>query len=354
MIKTRLVLLVLAAVLLPGTAPAQQAAPNPDPPAAESQTEQKPTEPAIEQLQAKVIEVEGDVSHAPVGTSVLDAKAWTPVKVDDELPPDTQVRTGFRSHMTFRFGDDTVVMIERVSLASIDQYYKEAIGKTIRMGLGYGAVRGGSTETALRTDFIVDSPVATLSKRGTEGWRMAVEPYTGRFNVSLAVSGLVEAVSRATGQSRLVAPGEYASFENIGSMWVKQELFDRTVMFVAEESLTLEDLDFVAEHATGLGVLAPGGGAEMMALSGRDAAEFILDMIDKRRPGGRPDTMMIQGRAINRPEGNFGIGSTFSILTERKSRQAGRDIIPRAWKLTRRDYSQWRQSKAALSRRPSQ
>ena len=69
-------------------------------------------------------------------------------------------------------------------------------------------------EGKLRSDVVVDSTVATLAKRGTEGWQMRVEPMTGRFKISLAEYGLVDAVSklRAAGRmSRTVRPGEYVT-----------------------------------------------------------------------------------------------------------------------------------------------
>ena len=106
-------------------------------------------------LQAKVVEVVGDVKTAPVGTSPLDAKAWKPVKADDKLSAGTLIRTGIRSRLILQFGDDTVISVKRVTLASIDAFYKTKTTKTTRLGLGYGAVRGGTTECRLRSDMVI-------------------------------------------------------------------------------------------------------------------------------------------------------------------------------------------------------
>ena len=47
-----------------------------------------------------------------------------------------------------------------------------ADAKVLRMGLGHGAVRGGVAETTLRSDLSIETPTATLSKRGTIGFRI--------------------------------------------------------------------------------------------------------------------------------------------------------------------------------------
>ncbi|MHC4066497.1 MAG: hypothetical protein ACYSUI_18630, partial [Planctomycetota bacterium] len=87
-------------------------------------------------LTAKVIEVVGDVKNAPVGTSPLKAEAWQPVHLDDELGGGTLIRSGLRSHVTLLFGDDMVVQVNRITLASISACYKTKTQQTIRLGLG--------------------------------------------------------------------------------------------------------------------------------------------------------------------------------------------------------------------------
>lgn len=272
-----------------------------------------PTTQPVAELKAKVVEVSGDVKAAPLGAKVLDAEAWKAVDANDELTSGTQIRTGLRSYVVLLFGDDTVVSVRRATLASIDQFYRDATTQTIRLGLGYGAVRGGTTEGELRSDVIVNSPVATLAKRGTEGWEMEVAPYTHEWRISLSRQGLVQALQRATGQRRLVRPGEYADNLNIATLWVKQSMFDRAVKFVPAGALTRSDVDFSTQITGGLATVAPGAGAEALQFSGRAAAEGQGPVLgpDVRaeldRLLERLGLLVIEPGRIRRPEGHFGV-----------------------------------------------
>ena len=304
-------MVICLALIAPAAARQDQAKPK------ATKNEQEKTTP----LQAKVVEVVGDVKTAPVGTSPLDAKAWKPVKADDKLSAGTLIRTGLRSRLVLQFGDDTIISVKRVTLASIDAFYKTKTTKTTRLGLGYGAVRGGSTEGRLRSDLVIDSTVATLAKRGTEGFEMTVEPYTGRFAISLAREGLVEALQKATGQRRLVRPGEYANDMNIAKMWIRQDQFDRHVRFFAAESVTTADLDFSVANATGYGSIAPGAGNQTMNLAGRAERQLVADQVIeqmRRLPIDSrfrlPDLVVVEQRPLRRAEGDFGVADTVRIL----------------------------------------
>ena len=212
-----------------------------------------------------------------------------------------------------------MVMIKRSTLASISQFYREANTETIRLGLGYGAVRGGTTEGTVRSDFVVDSTVATLAKRGTEGWEFWVEPYTGRWRVALAESGLLEAIEKATLQRRLVRPGEYADQANIGSMWIKQDIFNRTVQFYQANTITEADLDWNLRNPTGYGVLGPGQGTEARTVAGRPSTSPI-PTVDRGGLSSQAGVLGVAALAalrptvVARPEGDFGLGRTFKVL----------------------------------------
>ncbi|MHC4089284.1 MAG: FecR family protein [Planctomycetota bacterium] len=274
-------------------------------------------------LTAKVIEVVGDVKNAPVGTSPLKAEAWQPVHLDDELGGGTLIRSGLRSHVTLLFGDDMVVQVNRITLASISACYKTKTQQTIRLGLGYGAIRGGAAEGELRSDLVIDSTVATMAKRGTEGFEMAVEAQTGRYRISLAEHGLVEALQKHTGQRRLVRPGEYATEVNIANMWMRQAKFDRLVHLVESESLTPADLEFTITHARGMASVGPGAGASLVGLAGRTpraaanipgrAAMASLPFLSSQLPG----IAVVERRALRRPEGDFGVNNGVRVLVPR-------------------------------------
>jgi len=300
-------------------------------PAARPPATTQPTTPAAEPvtaLKARVIETAGTVAWAPVGTDVLDAAAWKPVQMHDEFGGGVQIRTGLRSHVTLQFGDDTVVSVRRATLASIDQFYRTQEAKSVRLGLGYGAIRGGTTEGELRSDLTVESPVATLAKRGTEGWEIFVEPYTGGWRISLARTGLVEALERATGQRRLVHPGEYANARNIAQAWINQALFDRVVRFVSADMLTQAEVDFTTQGRGGTAPVSLDGAADLLDFAGRTPPsthaasnrEVLQSAARMAALSSRFDTVLVTPR----PEGNFGVAPVQFLIDARAQRRLHR------------------------------
>lgn len=274
-----------------------------------------PAQQAEQALPAIVSEVGGSVEWAAPGVSVLAKDGWTAVKAGDRLEPGVQLRTGLRSHVNLQFGQTTFISVRSATHANIEQFYRSATAEHVRMGLGYGTVRGGSTEGEIRSDVMIDSTVATLAKRGTEGWQMEVEPVTGRFNISLAEYGLVEAIQKLGNDqrfSKLVRPGEYANENNIANLWVKQDIFNRTVTFFEAENVTVSDAEFDAQNnMRGYAVVAPGGGTATSALTGRTNAALAMQQMG----GGQelPPTVILEPGAVGRPEGNFGTGGTFRV-----------------------------------------
>jgi len=262
---------------------------------------------------AVVIEVAGPVEWSLPGVSPLVDEGWIPVRLNDTYESGTQIRTGLRAHVNLKFGETTVVSIRSVTHASIDQFYRSATTETVRVGLAYGTVRGGSTEGPIKADVEVDSTVATLSKRGTEGWQMWVEPTTNRFRVSLAERGLVEAIQRlapGAARSKSVRPGEYVTQDNIANLWIAQARFDRNVQFYPAETVTVADARFANRNTGGVGVVAPGAGASLYDYAGRSAAAAIGSGL----PRTVPSTLVFQRVPLRRPEGNFGTGTTFRVL----------------------------------------
>ncbi len=276
---------------------------------------------------AVVIDVVGDAAWAPAGVSVLDDEGWTPIEVDQTLPPSTQIRTGIRSHVNLWFGEVTFVSVRSASYVWIDEFYRTETTETVRIGLGYGTVRGGSTEGEVHSDVVVDSPQATLAKRGTDGWQMTVEAGTGRFHISLARHGLVEAFRKLAGdrsRSKLVRPGEYATVDNIANLWIDQAIFDRNVSFCVVEALTTADSGFAADNTGGYGVVAPGAGSATADLAGRTNSGWTMAQIAANFPttplpqasGGQsqpPSTVVFL--PIKRPEGNFGTPEAYRTQT---------------------------------------
>ena len=215
----------------------------------------RPAEEKAEQLKARVVSVAGAASWAPAAASPTDKQAWKAVQIGDEYDAGTQIKTSLRSAVVLTFGDDTVVKIERMTLASIDQFHKSATTKTTRLGLGYGAVRAGVAEGAMRSDFAVDSPVATLSKRGTDGIYFYREPRTGRFVISLARAGELEILHRIRQQLRLLRRGENVTQRLLD--FILRSQLDRNFNFFTG-GLTDTELRFEMRNTTGLSILNPG------------------------------------------------------------------------------------------------
>lgn len=299
-----------------------------------------------ERLDAVVLEVHGHVKRAPVGVSPADKAGWTPVRVGDRLPPGTQIKTGaVRSDVVLRFGDDTVIQVRKMTLASIEDFLRDPTGQTVRLNLGYGAVRGGSVESELRSDLVVDSTVATLAKRGTEGLGMEVEPSSMFFEARLTRSGFLSLLSRLAADRREIRPGEYANADNIGKLPIEQKLLDLKVRFYSDESTTEGEASFASRNTTGNAVLSPGSGTEAGANGLQSDASFVTGVITRRNP---PQPSLIPPppppglSGLNRPEGDFGVPDTFSgvlgdVLPFLRTAQPARIAAPRpgAWTASR-------------------
>jgi len=282
-----------------------------------------------EELQARVIQVAGSVKKAPLGVGPTEA-GWEPVQLDDLLSSGMQIKTGFRSSVVLEFGPDTVVQIRKATLASIDDFYKSATEKNILLGLGYGTVRGGSTEADLRTDVVVDSTVATLAKRGTEGWQMAVDPSTNRFRISLARAGLVEAFVKATQDRRIIRPNEYADNKNIKVLWVNQDIFNRQVSFYEGASVTPAESQFAAENPGGTGVVSPDA-AQSTQITKRIDPSFVAQQQGLTEAASTGRTTIIPPPLFRiRPEGDFGLrptfGGLFGLLDSPSAKHRGGDV----------------------------
>jgi hypothetical protein len=271
---------------------------------------QDPAGASPEKIEAVVIDVRGSVKQAPAGVSPTD-KGWTEVKLNDKLGAGVQIKTSFRSHVTLRFGDLTVVSVRRATLASIDAFRRSQTEDTIRIGLGYGAIRGGSAEGERRTDLVVDTTVATLAKRGTWGWQIKVDPSTLDFEVTLSRSGLIDALDKLRPQSRELRPGEYVNPSNVMNMWVNQDLFDREVRIYAAEGVSYAERLSTASHRTGVTALGPAASTELREFARYDHPEFIT----QNRPD--PAFIMFPPTALPfviRSEGDFGVRATFRAL----------------------------------------
>lgn len=273
----------------------------------------------------QVFEVRGDAKWG-VGTNLkADSETgWRTVRVGDKYPRETQIRTGLRTKVKLVMvpaKPATIVMVEPLTLASIDELLQRDGKAVTRLGLAYGAIRAGVAEGELRNDLQIRAPVATLSKRGTWGFRLYAERGTGRWEMSLSERGLVEAIQNLTGQRRFITPGQ--TINQFMSHWIEAVHFTQQLTVHDPFGIKGADLLFNLNNGTGLGVLLFGGNGTIGVLN--TVGNFRIEHLDLT-PGGQNNnqssnqnasslrlSQAIQNRAQNRgpfrrPDGDFGVG----------------------------------------------
>lgn len=309
----------LLLILLAGLAPAQTPPAAAPPAASSAPTDRRP-------VLAKVIEVRGDVQYAPIGSN-----DWKPCQLNDEYGDQIKVRTGLRSAIKFQIGQEppfTALIVESVGLVSLSELYKTEQTKRVRIGVGHGKIRAGVAEGGLKSEFTVDSPVATLSKRGTWDFGLAYERGTDRFEVFLLDSGLVDALHHLSGKSLEVLPGQAVT--EAMRAWLDE--------VQVRENVAVADL-FGQEHMqvafntldnSGLGVLGPGSGrAPLLNLSSGFAQQSFAQTLQTQLaqqgaqfpPLALPGTPPPAAGPNFRPEGFFGTGRGDELLEVTLDRQ---------------------------------
>lgn len=250
---------------------------------------------------ARVIEVHGDVKHAPLGS-----QDYQLCKLDDEYPAGTKIITGVRSSIKLQIGDEepyTCMLLEAVGKTVLSEAHKTKDTKRVRVGVGYGRIRAGVAEGGLKSDFTVDSPVATLSKRGTWGFTLFFERDTDFFEIGLTDRGLIDVINKLTDERRRLNPRELVT--SAMRIWLSQSIFERNV--AVPDILGQGDIEvaFNRIQQSGLGVLAPGGGqGPLLNLSTEQARGNFANLVQQVLPAGG---VQLEGNPL-RAEGFFGTG----------------------------------------------
>ena len=285
-------------------------------------------------IMAKVIELHGDVRYAP-----LKGK-YRPCKLGDTYPAGTKIITGVRSSIKFQIGEEepyTCLLIDAVGKTVISEAWKDQTTKKVRVGVGYGRIRAGVAEGGLKSDFTVDSPVATLSKRGTWGFSLYYERDSDYFEIGLADRGLVEAIDKLRNQRRAVRPREFVTAAM--RMWLDQAQFQRNVPIpdmLGQGDITVA---FNRIKQAGVGVVGPGEGPRVLLNLSNASARDRFARLARRHllpPPGAPP----RNRNQIRPEGLFGTGrgdelvqimiDQASPLVQRGMARPGRYLFRRA------------------------
>ncbi|HON67981.1 MAG TPA: hypothetical protein PLS23_15950, partial [Phycisphaerae bacterium] len=254
-----------------------------------------------------VLRVVGNVQYALPDPDGQPGE-FQPVREGDRLPAGAIIQTRLRSKVMLAFGPDTVVLIDRVTMASIDQFHRTGDTKKVQLGLGHGLISAAAVEGTLRSDMTISSPVATLSKRGTMDFGMRYEPGTGRYIVFLNEEGLVELIDWLRDAQRTLEPGQYVTQALL--RWIEMRTLDRYVPINDPWGMTVAEFRWNAWYGSqGLGVVEPGLGAYT----------FRADYSPSNRPPPRPTQILSVPPVflppapggplqVGRPEGNFGTG----------------------------------------------
>ncbi len=277
--------------------------------------------PAAGELRFQVVKVSGKARWGPLEARPDGDAGWQQVQIGDVYGSGVQINTPLRSKVQLALTPaqpPTIVMIEPLTLASVDDLFARQDAAVTRLGLAYGAIRAGVAESEVRSEFEIRAPVATLSKRGTWGFRLSVEFGTGRFEISLADRGLLELIHQS-GQRGFILPGQ--SMNQYLMRWIESAQFNQPVSVQDLFGLQGAELFFNMLNNGGLGVIGFGNNPiNILNLSGReDRGLFfastsgdlggVLGGVQQLRLAQALQSRIDLGQNIQRrPEGDFGVG----------------------------------------------
>lgn len=274
----------------------------------------------------QVYRLDGKVRAAKVGTDPTSAKGWNYLKVGDQVSSGMMVDVPLRSSVQFvqqPSDPPTIVMLESSTLASFDEIRRKEGVAFNRLSVARGAIRAGVVEEgSAKSDLEIRSPNATLSKRGTYGFRLWVGP-GGRWEMSLADRGLVEAIQNNNQRRRLIYPGQTVNQRM--SQWIQTARFNLPVSVQDLYGLKGADAQFNMLNNSGFGFLllgtntqgigphqfnSPNGGTSLLnALGGQGTTGAGTNQLRLARAiQNRATQNRTTNRIFNNSGGNFGIG----------------------------------------------
>lgn len=299
----------LALGLFVGSAPARAEDPQPQ------------SQPAAKNgdLVYEVVEVQGKAHVAPTGTDPLKNDGWTPIKVGDQLHAGQLVRVftvRSKVKVVARPADPpTVMLFDRGTLVNISELAIVNGAAKSRIQLGYGQIKAGVAEGTVRSDMEIESPVATLSKRGTDIFGM--EYGNGQYKMFLTDKGrgLIQAIqtqataygSQRLNEARFVTPGQFITHQLLRA--IDNVQFDREVNVNDVFGLGKSDSLFSMLNDRGLGVFLNPNGTLQLSQPGGVPQPFQL-------PGEQPVVQRTMQSFVN-PQvrqtptnsgGDFGVG----------------------------------------------
>ncbi|MCB9854977.1 MAG: hypothetical protein H6818_04760 [Phycisphaerales bacterium] len=315
-------------------------------------------QPGDEPLYYVVQDFQGKVQYAKIGTDVTTAGGpeWTVVKKGDRLGAGlvivTPVFGGALKLVLDPSSPPTVMALESGTMIAIDDLAMRNGVSVARLALGVGAVKAGVAESGdTRSDMTITTPTGTLSKKGTDIFR--VEYQNGRFRMSLSENGrgLIQAIQFKFGsqgdvigsRSRFVTRGQFVTQEMFKA--IDHVRFDRDININDLFGQTGNEILTILNNR-GFGFLLPIGEntVNILGSPNQQPTDGMNGLMNGISTAGL-------GTATPRRDGDFGIGQT--ILPVRSPLGgAGRRIV----KSRQNDCGphadqQCRQSKRVMKRR---
>ncbi len=253
----------------------------------------------------------GIAKVAPVGVDVFEEDKWKELKQGDKLGAGVQLLVTGQSQVKLVLepaSPPTVMLIEAMTQLSIEDLAMREGTSTTRIALASGAIRAGVIESTTRSDFLIEAPTATLSKKGTDIFRF--EYQNGRFRMSLSSQGrgLVQAIKYkfnnsgniVDAKSRFVTRGQFVTQQMMRA--IDNVKYDRDIQVLDFVGLTQEErLNLLFNN--GLAILLPFADNSANFLG----SPFLTGGINVDG-GQRPTLPPIDGGAIATPDGDFGVG----------------------------------------------
>lgn len=354
-------LTIVAAVLFAAPALAQQQPPleptvpaEPAPPPATQPAAPAPIPADAEPFLARVIEVRGDAQHAPFGSD-----EWQTCAEGDEYPQNTLIRTGIRSAVKLQLGEQppySAMIVEAASKTLLSELYTTTVSKRVRVGVGYGGVRAGVAEGGLQSDFTVDSPVATLSKRGTWNFGLFYERATNRFEVFVLEQGFVEALNKVTDVRRELVAGELVT--QVMRRWLDESQIQRNVAVADLWGYGDVDVVFNRLRESGLGIVDLANGQRPLLDLQPDYAQVEFGRLARQGLLTAAPLALVAVASLRpnelitlRQEGFFGTGrgdQLIDVLIERNNVLARRGLAsPGRYQFRRSVLEGWLQAREA-------
>jgi len=213
-------------------------------------------------LSATAVLVQGHVFQAPVGVAATETESWSRVAQGDELSAGTQVRVSIRSTLMLQYGDDTVVQLKSMTLASLDELYRTETRKHSKLGLAYGAMRGSVRERELRSDMIIESPRVTCSKEGTEEFEIRAMRGSFWWQARGPSLGAILVRDVGTGRSVRLNFRQLASFFTMATPAVQRNLAQQVADLYGSQSMSSGEQNFNLFVDSGQSVTGPGLGLQ--------------------------------------------------------------------------------------------